>query len=73
VWIVARTNPTFASTWTYISPFIALFVGAALLHEPLTPLSLAGGVVVVAGCVMLNRELLRRITARQPQAEREAA
>jgi drug/metabolite transporter (DMT)-like permease len=29
---------------------VAVFVGAVLLHEPLTPIQLVGGAVIIAGC-----------------------
>ncbi len=60
IWLAARTNPTFASSWTYVSPFIALGFGAILLREPLGPGAWAGGILVVAGALLLNADLRAR-------------
>lgn len=57
IWLAAATSATFAASWTYVSPFIALLVGAVWLHEPLGLTAWAGGVCVVAGCIALNRDI----------------
>lgn len=58
-WLAGVTDATFASSWTYVSPFIAVAVGAVALHEPLGLPALAGAVLVVAGCVLLNATFVR--------------
>jgi drug/metabolite transporter (DMT)-like permease len=67
IWLAGATSATFAASWTYVSPFIALLAGALWLHEPVGPSAWIGGALVVCGCVALNADLLR--TPR----EREAA
>lgn len=58
-WLLERTGATFPTTWTYVSPVIALGVGAAWLGERLTPLALAGSAAVLIGTVALNWRTLR--------------
>ncbi len=53
-WLVKRTNPLFPTTWVYVSPVIALFVGALLLNEPIYPASIAGTVMIISGVVLTN-------------------
>lgn len=64
IWLAGATSATFASSWTYISPFIALLFGAAYLHEIPGTAAWIGGAFVVAGAVILNRDL--RQTLRGP-------
>ena len=53
-WLVAKTNPVFPATWLYISPLIALTLGVILYHEPLSILSLAGGITIIGGIILIN-------------------
>lgn len=57
IWLASETNATFASSWTYVSPFIALIFGATFLHESLGVTAWIGGAFVVAGAVALNRDI----------------
>ncbi|MGR6339722.1 DMT family transporter [Priestia megaterium] len=66
-WLVAKTNPVFPSTWLYISPLIALSLGALLYHEPLTLLSLAGGITIIVGIVLVNVDNLKQLVDKKPK------
>lgn len=63
-WLLARTNPVFPSTWLYISPPIAVFVGFLVYDEPLTPVMLLGVFTIVAGTVLVNAEGLKSLLSR---------
>lgn len=69
-WLVSRTHPVFPTTWLYVSPFIALALGARLYGEPLHWNAAVGSLVVLAGVLLTNwpsiRSLLR---ARRSSAE----
>ena len=56
-WLATRTTAVFATSWSYVSPFIALFFGACSLHEPLGIVAWCGGACVVAAAVVLNRDV----------------
>ncbi|WP_276353713.1 EamA family transporter [Cohnella caldifontis] len=58
-WLVQVTNPLFPTTWTMVSPIVAVFVGALFLHETITWIGAAGTAVALAGIVLVNRKLLR--------------
>jgi drug/metabolite transporter (DMT)-like permease len=72
-WLVKRTNPLFPTTWLYVSPVIALFVGNWLLEERLYPSSLVGTALVIAGVVLTNirdwQQILGRTSVRSASAE----
>ncbi|WP_172251917.1 DMT family transporter [Saccharibacillus deserti] len=62
-WLVSRTHPVFPTTWLYVSPFIALALGAKLSGEALHWNAAVGSCVVLAGVLLTNwvpmRSLLR--------------
>ncbi|KZE46300.1 transporter [Brevibacillus parabrevis] len=68
-WLVAKTNPLFPSTWLYISPLIALTLGAVLYQEPLHLSSLAGGLAIIAGIVMINLNALKQLVSKKAPLE----
>lgn len=65
-WLIVKTNPVFPSTWLYISPLISLCLGFLFYDEPLTALSLAGAVTIIAGIVLVNLGSLKKLIAKKP-------
>ncbi len=51
--LVAEVGATLAISVEFAVTVIAVFVGAVLLHEPLTPMQLVGGAVIITGCAMV--------------------
>lgn len=64
-WLVAKTNPVFPSTWLYISPLIALGLGVMLYNEPLYLLSLAGGITIIVGIILINMDSLKQLIGKK--------
>lgn len=60
-WLVSRTHPVFPTTWLYVSPFIALALGARLYGEPLHWNAALGSVVVLIGVLLTNAESIRSL------------
>ncbi|AZS14443.1 DMT family transporter [Paenibacillus lutimineralis] len=58
-WLIAKTNPVFPSTWLYISPLIALCVGAVLYGEPISLVSVFGGITIIIGIIVINLDNLK--------------
>jgi drug/metabolite transporter (DMT)-like permease len=48
VWLLANVSPTRASTYAFVNPLIAVFLGWALAAEPLTPRTFAATLLIVA-------------------------
>lgn len=65
-WLVAKSNPVFPSTWLYISPLIALNVGFFLYNEPLSFLSLVGGITIIVGIILVNMDNLKQLVDKKP-------
>lgn len=62
-WLVAKTNPVFPSTWLYVSPPIAMGLGALLYGEQVSWIALVGVMTVVAGIVLVNLDVLKPLLA----------
>ena len=54
-WLVRRAGPLLPSTWTYISPVIAQFVGWYVLSEYVSVYSFIGLGLVLAGVFLVSR------------------
>ncbi|HMJ66399.1 MAG TPA: EamA family transporter [Candidatus Binatia bacterium] len=54
VWLLSVSTPTRVSTYAYVNPVIAVFLGWALLHEVVTVQMIWGTVVIVAGVVTIT-------------------
>ncbi|OPA73593.1 EamA family transporter [Paenibacillus selenitireducens] len=70
-WLIAKTNPVFPSTWLYISPLIALCLGAVLYDEPVSVLSVVGGITIIIGIVVVNLNNLRSFVFKSKHAGKE--
>jgi drug/metabolite transporter (DMT)-like permease len=60
-WLVRETNAVFPTTWTYVSPVIALLAGVLFLRETVSLAQLAGGVGVLVGIILLNLDTWKKI------------
>jgi len=52
-WLLPRVSPAKLATYAYVNPLIALGLGAAVLHEPVTPrTALSAAVILLAVAVV---------------------
>lgn len=51
-----RIGASRASIVSTVEPAVTVFLGAALLAEPVTPVTVVGGALILAGVVLLERE-----------------
>jgi drug/metabolite transporter (DMT)-like permease len=54
VWLLKASTPTRVSTYAYVNPVIAVFLGWALLGESLNAHMLFGALVVLAGVITIS-------------------
>ncbi|OWA34375.1 EamA family transporter [Saccharibacillus sp. O16] len=71
-WLVSRTHPVFPTTWLYVSPFIALALGAYLYNEPLHANAAVGSLIVVVGVLLTNWPSIRLLLRSRRLAQVEA-
>lgn len=60
-WLVHRAGPLLPSTWTYISPVIAQFIGYYVLSEYLSGYSFIGVSLVLWGVFLVSRAAILEI------------
>ena len=54
--LLERYSATAMTSWLFLIPIFGVLSGAAILHEPLTWRVAAGGLLVVAGLVLTQRQ-----------------
>ncbi|WP_342417046.1 EamA family transporter [Paenibacillus sp. FSL R10-2782] len=64
-WLMERTNPLFPTTWLYISPPIAVGLGALVYGEHVSWWMLAGVVLIVTGLMLMNNGMIRLVNRRK--------
>jgi drug/metabolite transporter (DMT)-like permease len=70
--LIARAGAARAALITYVSPVVALVLGAAVLDEPVGPEMLAGLVLVLAGCRLAAAPQAPSAVRKCPPAARTA-
>ncbi len=55
VWLLRVTTPAVASTYAYVNPVVAVFLGWLLAGELLTPRIVAASVVIIGAVVLITR------------------
>ncbi|MBB4265973.1 DMT family transporter [Roseospira visakhapatnamensis] len=65
-WLIRREGPTFASLNNYLVPVFGVFLGAAILGEPVQAQALAGLALVLLGIIVVRTPIPVRSRARQP-------
>jgi drug/metabolite transporter (DMT)-like permease len=53
-WLTMNTTPTIISTYSYVNPAIAAFLGWLVLHEHLTAVQLIGMAIIIVGVCLLT-------------------
>jgi drug/metabolite transporter (DMT)-like permease len=53
VWVVRHAPLPLVTTYAFVNPVIAVFLGSLLLHETVGPIQLAAGAVIVVGVALI--------------------
>lgn len=76
VFLLQVSTPAKVSTYAYVNPVVAVFLGWALLGETITPLTLAASAIIVAGVAIITyfntRPQPKPQTIKTPEKERVA-
>ena len=65
-WLLRVAPTPLVSTYAYVNPLIAIFLGSLLAREPLTPRILVAAVIVVGAVALINTGRYRR-RSREPR------
>ncbi|MBI3522884.1 MAG: EamA family transporter [Chloroflexi bacterium] len=66
-WLLQHAPVSQVATYAYVNPVIALFLGALVLGEPITPLILAGAAIIVVAVAIVVTQEGRARTARNAE------
>jgi drug/metabolite transporter (DMT)-like permease len=53
-WLLRNVSPTLASTYAYVNPVVAVFLGWALAGEPVTATTIVAAAVIVTGVALIT-------------------
>jgi drug/metabolite transporter (DMT)-like permease len=59
VWLMKHSTPARVSTYAYVNPVVAVFLGWLLLHEPIGPRTLVASVVIVTAVAIITAQKSR--------------
>jgi drug/metabolite transporter (DMT)-like permease len=54
VWLMRVSTPTKVSTYAYVNPVVAVFLGWLLANEPLTPRTLLAAGIIICSVILIN-------------------
>ncbi len=54
VWLMKHSTPARVSTYAYVNPIVAVFLGWLILHEPVTPRTIAASIVIVTAVAIIT-------------------
>ena len=68
-WLLQNAPVSLVSTYAYVNPVVAVFLGTLFLSEPITPTMIAGAVLILAAVAFIvSRASVRRATASATRA-----
>ena len=67
LWLLRAAAPALVSTYSYVNPLIAVFLGWAIAGEPITGRTLVAALVIVASVALITL-----VRARSPQSRRSS-
>ena len=54
VWLMKHSTPARVSTYAYVNPIVAVFLGWLLLHEPIGPRTLVASTIIITAVVIIT-------------------
>ncbi|HUF12467.1 MAG TPA: drug/metabolite exporter YedA [Longimicrobiales bacterium] len=69
IWLLRHATPAHVSTYAYVNPVVAVFLGWLLASEPITPRLLLAAAVIVGGVAVIVTVRGQRVPGRRPAGE----
>ena len=63
VWLMKHSIPSKVSTFAYVNPIVAVFLGWLVLHEPVSPRIFAAATIIIAGVAIITLAKNRKAPA----------
>ena len=68
VWLMKHSTPARVSTYAYVNPLVAVFLGWLILGEPVTARTLAAAAVIVVSVAVITTQRGRNVAPRRVAA-----
>jgi drug/metabolite transporter (DMT)-like permease len=72
IWLLAHVSTSKVSTYAYVNPVVAVFLGWLVLREPVDAYIVAGSVIVIASVVLVTTSKVRTKTESEEMVEAAA-
>jgi drug/metabolite transporter (DMT)-like permease len=72
-WLLRSASPVLVSTYAYVNPVVAVFLGWLLVHEPVTTGMLLGAAIILGGVALITSASAKRAPRRRQAPAEEAA
>jgi len=69
VWLLRASTPARVSTYAYVNPIVAVFLGWWILHETVSPRIFLGAAIIIAGVVIITISKNRKPKPAAPLAD----
>ena len=67
VWLMKHSTPARVSTYAYVNPIVAVFLGWLILHEPVSPRIFTASAIIIAGVAIITTQKNRKTLAIPPR------
>jgi drug/metabolite transporter (DMT)-like permease len=54
VWLMKHSTPARVSTYAYVNPIVAVFLGWLIAHEPVSPSMFTGAAIIIGGVAIIT-------------------
>ena len=71
IWLLRAVAPALVSTYAYVNPVVAVFLGWALAAEPITPRALIAAAIILFAVAIITTEQTR-VASQERRARLEA-
>jgi drug/metabolite transporter (DMT)-like permease len=61
VWLIKHSTPARVSTYAYVNPVVAVFLGWLVLHEPVSTRVVIASAVIISAVVIITVEKTRAV------------
>lgn len=68
VWLMKHSTPARVSTYAYVNPVVAVFLGWMFAHEPVGPRMFVGAAIIIAGVAIITATRNKKSAAPPPAA-----
>jgi drug/metabolite transporter (DMT)-like permease len=69
IWLLRVANPVLVSTYAYVNPIVAVFLGWLILGEPVTGQTIGAAAVIIAGVALITTAQYRPKAKPEPMEE----